>query len=240
MKYHISITEDGVTCYPMHKHGFCEIMMYLEGTGCLRTEEGDIPFARGTAIIVPAYMMHGSVSENGFKNISIGGTFENLLLFDQPISIHAAEDSKILSKLIYDNRFSDGVYINSLVKCYVSSLMQRFHSSSHMDHAIAEIMKTVSQNALNSDFSVTEVLHRSGYAEDYIRAKFKSATGKTPTEFANVIRIDHACRLMDIYGKALSVTELSEKCGFASVPYFSRVFRKIKNISPAQYMRKIL
>lgn len=237
MDYHISITEDGITSYPMHKHTFCEIMLYLEGTGFLRTEKGDIPFERGTAIIVPAHMMHGSVSENGFKNISLGGTFENLLLFDQPVSVQTTEDSSILSKLIYGNRFSDSLYLNALVNCYLSSLMQSVQSASHIDRAVDKIIKTVSQNALNPDFSITEALHLSGYAEDYIRAKFKETTGKTPTEFVSTVRIDHACKLMDIYGKELSVTELSEKCGFASAPYFSRVFKKIKQISPAQYMR---
>ena len=237
MDYHISITEDGITRYPMHQHSFSEIMLYLEGTGFLRTEKGNIPFERGTAIIVPAPMMHGSVSEKGFKNISLGGIFENLLLFDQPVCIKATEDSSVLCKLIYGNRFSDSLYLNALVDCYLSSLMQSVHSASQIDRAIDGIMKAVSQNALNPDFSIREALHLSGYAEDYIRAKFKEKTGKTPTEFVNTVRIAHACKLMDIYGKELSVSALSEKCGFASAPYFSRVFKKIKQISPAQYSR---
>ena len=76
MDYHISITQDGVISYPMHKHTFCEIMLYLEGNGYLRTDTENIPFESGTAIIVPQNIMHGSVSEKGFKNISIGGDFK--------------------------------------------------------------------------------------------------------------------------------------------------------------------
>lgn len=237
MEYHISITQDGVISYPMHKHTFCEIMLYLEGNGYLKTENGDIPFESETAIVVPQNIMHGSVSEKGFKNISIGGSFENLLLFDRPAHIKTTADSRILGKLIYDNRFSDSSYLNSLITCYITSLMQTFHTSSQTDIAIDGIIKGISNNALNSGFNVTSTLNLSGYAEDYIRAKFKSATGKTPVEFVNSIRIEHACKLIDIYGEKISVTELSEKCGFSNSAYFSRVFKSIKAVSPRQYIK---
>lgn len=238
MEYQISITQDGVISYPMHKHTFCEIMLYLEGNGYLRTDTGNIPFESGTAIIVPQNIMHGSVSEKGFKNISIGGNFKNLLLFDRPVSVKTTTDSRILGKLIYDNKFSDGSYLNSLINCYITSLLQTFKASSQTDIAIDRIIKDISTNAFNSDFSVTSALNLSGYAEDYIRAKFKIATGKTPTQFVNSIRIDHACKLIDIYGEEISVTELSEKCGFSNSAYFSRVFKRIKVMSPMQYITR--
>ena len=237
MEYHISITQDGVISYPMHKHTFCEIMLYLEGNGYLKTENGDIPFGNETAIIVPKDIMHGSVSENGFKNISIGGNFKNLLLFDRPVSIKTTTDSRILGKLIYDNKFSDGSYLNSLINCYITSLLQTFKASSQTDIAIDRIIKDISTNALNSDFNVTSALNLSGYAEDYIRAKFKAATGKAPARFVNSIRIDHACKLIDIYGEEISVSRLSEECGFSNLAYFSRVFKCIKAISPRQYLK---
>lgn len=58
-----------------------------------------------------------------------------------------------------------------------------------------------------------EILNKSGYAEDYIRARFKYITGKTPVEFLSKVRISHACVLMDTYKSALTLNEISEKCG---------------------------
>lgn len=237
MDYHISITQDGVISYPMHKHTFCEIMLYLEGNGYLRTDTENIPFESGTAIIVPQNIMHGSVSEKGFKNISIGGDFKNLLLFDRPVSVKTATDSRILGKLIYDNKFSDCSYLNSLINCYITSLLQTYKASSQTDIAIDKIIKDISTNALNPDFNITSVLNLSGYAEDYIRAKFKGSTGKTPTQFVDLIRVEHACKLIDIYGEEISVSRLSEECGFSNLAYFSRVFKCIKAISPRQYLK---
>lgn len=240
IKYYISITEDGTIYYPLHKHTFCEIMLYSEGCGYLKTENGDIPFEGETAIIVPKNTMHGSVSERGFKNISIGGDFENLLFFNNPIAIKVAADSKILGKLIYEKRLSDNSYLSSLVSCYIISLLQTLQSSSQKNIAINKIIKNISENALNHEFNITSALKKSGYAEDYIRAEFKTATGKTPIEFVNSFRIEHACRLIDIYGTNMSVTEISEKCGFSNSAYFSRVFKIIKSVNPQQYIKNTI
>lgn len=237
MDFHITITEYGVIRYPIHKHDFCEIMLYLEGTGYLKIEKEHIPFRPQTAIIVPKNISHGSVSEKGFKNISIGGNFENLLLFDAPLAINATANSMIIGKLIYENRFSDSVYLNALINCYILSLMQTYNTSSQIDTAVDNITKDISENAFRMDFDVTSALHASGYAEDYIRAKFKARTGKTPIGFLNHIRIEHACKLINIYGTGISITDLSEKCGYLNPVYFSRVFKSIKGVSPRQYTK---
>ena len=237
MEYHISQTEDGVIRYPLHRHAFCEIMLYQQGIGYLRTDCGDIPFEEGTAIIVPANILHGSVSEQGFRNISIGGEFGSLLLLDRPVAIQTTADSRILGGLVYDNRYADESYVGALIQCYAASLMQTFHASSQADAAIDGIIREISRQALNPDFRVASALSLSGYAEDYIRAKFRAATGKTPVEFVNAIRVEHACMLMDIYGSELPVTRLAEKCGFSDPAYFSRVFKRIKAVSPRQYIR---
>ena len=86
MSYRISKTEDGVLRYPMHSHKRCEIMLYLEGEGYMQTDGGDVPFSKGTVIIVPPDIRHGSVSKGGFKNISVEGDFEGYLNLDHAVS----------------------------------------------------------------------------------------------------------------------------------------------------------
>ena len=79
MNYRVTCTDNGVIQYPMHSHKNFEIMLYIEGQGYMRTEQGDIPFSKGTVIIVPPNINHGSVSQNGFKNISMEGEFKGYL-----------------------------------------------------------------------------------------------------------------------------------------------------------------
>lgn len=231
----ISITSPGVICYPLHRHSFCEIMYYTKGSGFLKTEYGDYPFSPGTAIIVPPNVLHGSVSENGFKNISVGGSFDNIIIGDKPISVTSAADAAVLGGLIYKNRFNSSEYLNILVDCYTLSLMQAYNTDSQIATAVKKIINTISENTSNPNFNIAKELNLSGYAEDYIRAKFKEICGETPTEFLNRLRIKKACRIIEIYGKRFNVTETAAKSGFSNPAYFSRVFKKITGVSPKRY-----
>ena len=231
----ISITSPGITSYPLHRHSFCEIMYYTEGTGFLKTEHGDYSFSPGTAIIVPPNVLHGSVSESGFKNISIGGFFDSMIIENRTIMVTSADDADILSELIYKNRFNSPEYLNILADCYALALMQAYHTDSQIAAAVKKMVHTISKNACDPDFNIARALNLSGYAEDYIRAKFKEICDETPTEFLNRLRIEKACRMIEIYGDALRITEISNKVGFSSPAYFSRVFKKRVGVSPKQY-----
>ena len=109
MSIDIGITDDGVKIYPPHKHKNFEIMTYLKGTGYLYTPECNYPFEPGTAIIVPAGVTHGSVSDFGFVNVSMSGEFERLLPYgNSVISYNSANSSAIdFANIIFENRYSD-------------------------------------------------------------------------------------------------------------------------------------
>ena len=231
----ISITSPGIVRYPLHRHSFCEIMYYTEGSGFLKTEYGDYPFSINTAIIVPPNVLHGSVSENGFKNISVGGDFNNILIEDKPILINSSDDTATLCRLIYKNRFNSSDYLCTLVDCYTLALMQEYNIDSQIDTAVKKIISAISVNACNPEFSIVDELNHSGYTDDYIRAKFKEINKVTPTEFLNRQRIKTACHIIEIYGKRLTITEVAQMCGFQNSAYFSRIFKKYTGVSPSKY-----
>lgn len=146
-----------------------------------------------------------------------------------------AADAAALGGLIYKNRFSSAEYLNILADCYTLSLMQAHNSDSQIAAAVKKIVNAISENACNSEFNIADELRLSGYAEDYIRAKFKEICKETPTEFLNRLRIKNACRIIEIYGKQFNITETAERCGFSNPAYFSRVFKKITGVSPNKY-----
>lgn len=235
----INITTPGITRYPLHRHGFCEIMYYTEGTGFLETEYGSYSFSPGTAIIVPPNVLHGSVSENGFKNISVGGNFDSIITNGKPILISSAADSDTLARLVYKNRFNGTEYLNSLADCYILSLMQSQSPNSQIAVAVRKIANIISENADNPEFNIANELTLSSYAEDYIRAKFKEILNVTPTEFLNRLRIKNACRMMEIYGSSITVTEIAVNVGL-NPAYFSRVFKKAMGVCPQEYKNRVL
>lgn len=238
----ISKTAPNTKSYPLHRHGYWEVMYYLEGDGYLKTDTVNIPFTRGTIIIVPPNIMHGSVSKDGFTNISIGCDFDNLFMFGDIVSINDNVDfdgAKFVT-LIYKNRYTSNNYISSLCSAYAHFILQNLTYEKRINKAIEEIIDTISKSFFDTEFDITVCLNQSGYAEDYIRAEFKKYTGKTPIDFLAKTRITHAKKLIEIYGNDFAVSNIAEACGFNDAIYFSRRFKEFEGISPKQYRTNLL
>ena len=237
MSFKINCTPNGVVQYPMHTHKNYEIMLYLDGKGYMRTEFGNIPFETGTIVIVPPNIKHGSISENGFRNISIEGDFEAYFGFDTVKSFedNETQEGKMLAEMIYKNRYGNDTYLASLCTAYVCFLMQRFELDSAMQRSVKKITAEISQNAFDPQIDLTLILSKSGYSEDYVRSCFKKIAGKTPNEFLTDIRIKHACFLIDIYKNTISLSEISERCGYLDYIYFSKKFKSVMGMSPREY-----
>ena len=103
-----------------------------------------------------------------------------------------------------------------------------------------DIKRQILSNFYDSNFNVTELLNHSGYAEDYIRANFKKFVGKTPVEYLNELRINHAKTLINVYQNSVPLIDISLNCGFIDYIYFSRKFKQVVGISPIEYKKMIL
>ena len=101
--------------------------------------------------------------------------------------------------------------------------------------AVQEIVFEISQGSFDSQIDLALILSESGYSEDYIRSCFKKITGKTPNEFLTDIRIKNACFLIDIYKNKISLSEISERCGYLDYIYFSKRFKSVMGMSPREY-----
>ncbi len=216
-------------------------MYYLKGEGCLATKTGDIAFKPGTIIIVPPKITHGSVCEDGFVNISIGGHFGHLFMFNSIIVQQDNEnkDGERLAKLIFDNRSADAEYLSALYNAYAHFLLKNAAYEKRINQEISKIVEGITKNFFDPCFDVTNLLHKSGYAEDYIRAEFKKSLAVSPIDFLTKTRIEHAKKLLEIYGSNLSISEISEACGFDDPIYFSRRFKQFAGISPTEYKKRM-
>ncbi len=64
---------------------------------------------------------------------------------------------------------------------------------------------------------------------------FKGCMGKSATEYINEYRIEKASVIL--LGTDESITAVAARVGFDDVNYFSRMFKKIKKITPGEYRR---
>ncbi len=240
MKHKIYLT--GVAnelSYPLHSHAEYEILYYLEGKGHLHTSSGDFPFSPGTIIIIPPDTLHGSVSESGFKLIAIDSDFENSLSFSSPAVMCDTEtyDGKALVSMIYRNRLNDDDYLSALIDAFIRFILRNSNLEDTLTIAVRKVANKISENFFDCNISPSALLRESGYAEDYIRAHFKKIIGKTPNDFLTTLRINHALYLIEIYKDSLTLSEVSERCGYIDYVYFSKKFKAQTGTSPKEYQK---
>lgn len=65
---------------------------------------------------------------------------------------------------------------------------------------------------------------------------FKQKTKKSLSEFTNEVRIGFACKL--IIEDRLSISDICFRCGYNSLSYFNRQFKKITGVAPSIYLKK--
>lgn len=100
----------------------------------------------------------------------------------------------------------------------------------------AAAVRFISNNYGIPELMREEVIAReSGFSASYLRALFVRETGMPPRSFISRTRLAAAANLLCETG--MKIIEVSEKCGFESLPAFNRKFRKVYGMTPGEYRR---
>jgi signal transduction histidine kinase/ligand-binding sensor domain-containing protein/AraC-like DNA-binding protein len=100
------------------------------------------------------------------------------------------------------------------------------------DSFLRKMLQVVHNNISNSEFGKEEFASAMNVSTSLLYKKIKVLTDQSPTDFIKVVRLDHALTLLQ--SRKHTITEISELCGFASVGYFSTVFKKYFGKSPTE------
>ncbi len=92
------------------------------------------------------------------------------------------------------------------------------------------------QECIDQSISVEELARHVNYSTSYFHSSFKDKTGFSPVHYFNQLKIQKACQYLSFTN--YSVKEISHNLGFNDPFYFSRLFKKLMNLSPSKY-RKI-
>ncbi|MBE6787343.1 MAG: helix-turn-helix domain-containing protein [Ruminococcaceae bacterium] len=94
----------------------------------------------------------------------------------------------------------------------------------------------ISENC-EKNISLSDLSTLSHVTPNHLCLAFKNATGLTPIEHLQVIRIKKATRLL--LETDFSIEEIAQKCGFQNVGYFIRVFKKQNSLTPHTFRKKM-
>lgn len=101
---------------------------------------------------------------------------------------------------------------------------------------IQNIINYISFN-LTADLSLNALSEEFMLNSSYLSTLFKKETGVTLTNFVNNKRIEHAIYLLNTTQSAIQ--DVAAQCGINDVNYFTKLFKKLKNMTPTQYREMI-
>jgi transcriptional regulator GlxA family with amidase domain len=83
---------------------------------------------------------------------------------------------------------------------------------------------------------VSSMVRLSGLAERTFKRRFEQATGMSPLEYVHALRLEEAKQLLE--ATDLPIEAIANEVGYEDASYFSRLFRREVNLSPAQYRKR--
>ena len=128
-----------------------------------------------------------------------------------------------------ENELAAGAY---RILAHVFTLWQS-HEPHAQHYATVERMRQFLVSDSGHASSVATAAGKAGLSVSRLRALFKQSTGLSPKQYQLEARVSRAARLLS--DSTLPVGVIAEQTGFESVYHFSRQFKRMRGLSPANY-----
>lgn len=247
--YLITRTQKNTKTFPLHVHGYWEILYYTKGSGFLRLENGiSIPFDVGYLICVPPGTAHGSSSESVFEDYCIQDPLFPEERFDAYrrdsgnggcVVYSGSETAKMeyFFKLMLHTYHTGGKNAFSLIRhllLCVYDLIPEIQPDGPTAEAVGELKNILADKFTDPDFSVGDAIGILSYSPNYLRSVFRQQVGMTPARYLLLLRLNNAERLLSGSIGDFSVAEAARNSGFRDPLYFSKAFHKQFGITPTE------
>lgn len=149
---------------------------------------------------------------------------------------------EILTTLHFGENIIDFRYVSSLLHYFLASMRflgqyRRGKSDKWKEEVlnrnIVEAAIHFMEENIEHHISVDDVLRFVGYSQSHFSMMFKKETGHSPLAYFNRLKVDYACKILR--ETDLKINQICYKIGFGDPLYFSRLFCKVKGMSPSQY-----
>lgn len=142
--------------------------------------------------------------------------------------IEQLSTNRIGQTLQLRNHYFNDLLITLLTKSDQNSQTSTVPVQTAIDDAIEFI-----ENNLKQKITVSSIATAVGLSISSLESKFVSITGKSVYDYVINARLRTALQLLTT--TALSITDISEKCGYDNVFYFCNAFKKAFGRTPTQF-----
>lgn len=261
-EHHLELREDKLCPFKFKKcedtynsicnwHQNVEMLLVTEGCGSIRYGSIDLAIEEHDLIIVNSEVLHHVYSDKGigFVYVLIDESFpvENGIelknhIFENKIRSDTLESLYLDAYKSFNEYKKSSSPINTAkARCSTLALIIELcanHTVRTKDRpkslSISEKYVKETLSYLGDHFSEPIVLenlaNRCGITPYHLTRVFKAYTGQTLFAYVNILRCKRAEFCLS---KGMTVTETAEECGFESLSYFSRTYKKLMGHSPS-------
>jgi transcriptional regulator GlxA family with amidase domain len=112
----------------------------------------------------------------------------------------------------------------------------RLARSRQVDAAVIARCQTWIAEHYDEPSPVSAMVRLSGLAERSFKRRFQEATGMSPLEYVHTLRLEEAKQMLESGNQPIEA--IANEVGYEDAGFFSRLFRRNVNLTPAQYRKR--
>jgi len=250
----------------IHQQDTWEMNWIITGSGVRIIGDTTEKFESGEVVFIPPEIPHcwyfdNETTDKKGKNASVTLFFDNSFLTNcsdcfpelhghcqkiseltNAIRFTGEKSDKIISILKKMRKENDAERIASIIKLIIA-----IAENEHSQYNVGKYQK-IDKEKLRLDqieifvicnakrnITLSEIARHVGMNKASFCSFFKKAKGKTFINYLNEFRIELACQLLK--NSQNNIADICYETGFNDIPYFNRIFKRIKKVSPTEYRR---
>lgn len=246
---------------PFHWHVEYEMIIVKKGRLKLILDGKSFYVNEGESAFISGGVVHGGIPEECeyycivfdlaslFKDVALCSKSVAIFLTNADCftGVYVAErkQSAIMREILYSMQNRDNGYdlnviglLWKLLGAFVSEpvISEGEQINKSQRQKLKDVLSYIRKN-IDKNITLEELAQVSGMSPRYFCRVFKSMTGRTPIEYVNYYRIETASQMLITTGE--SVTDIALNCGFNDMSYFSKMFKKLKGISPSKFRQAL-
>lgn len=246
---------------PFHWHVEYEMIIVKKGQLKLILDGKSFYVNEGESAFISGGVVHGGIPEECeyycivfdlaslFKDVALCSKSVAIFLTNADCftGVYGAErkQSAIMREILYSMQNRDNGYdlnviglLWKLLGAFVSEpvISEGEQINKSQRQKLKDVLSYIRKN-IDKNIALEELAQVSGMSPRYFCRVFKSMTGRTPIEYVNYYRIETASQMLITTGE--SVTDIALNCGFNDMSYFSKMFKKLKGISPSKFRQAL-
>ncbi len=238
-----------------HWHESIEVLYVLDGSFTVLGGRETIKAHKGDVVVVNSNELHAVYSQDRhavYHCLIVDKSFCDELLLDpssvwfEPCS-HSPEAGRIFDAIAEETRSRPPLYKLN-VSAYVQQLLVHLYRHCLVggtaerppedDRKVALVKAVIAylRAHFREEITMEQIGGALGFSKFYLCHAFRDVTGSTVVDTLNSIRCAYALQMLST-GR-YTVSECAEQCGFSTLSYFSRTYRRYRGCTPSEERRR--